>query len=88
MVLACRLSVERRIAPGDAGAALSKKKHADPKTLISSERAVEMCAEKTSGALVGKDVYINLTNARIALCQYVWQRSGNVISHADIINIL
>ena len=37
---------------------------------------------------VGKDVYINLTNARIALCQYVWRRSGNVISHVDIINIL
>ena len=37
---------------------------------------------------VGKDVYINLTNAWIALCQYVWRRSGNVISHVDIINIL
>ncbi len=37
---------------------------------------------------VGKDVYINLTNARIALCQYVWRRSGNAISHVDIINIL
>ena len=37
---------------------------------------------------VGKDVYINLTNARIALCQYVWRRSGNIISHVDIINIL
>ena len=44
MVLAYRLSVERRIAPGDAGAALNAKKQADPKTRISSERVVEMCA--------------------------------------------
>ena len=44
MVLAYRLSAERRIAPGDAGAALNAKKHADPKTRISSERVVEVCA--------------------------------------------
>ena len=31
MVLAYRLSVDRRIAPGDAGAALSKKNMQTPK---------------------------------------------------------